>query len=146
MKQAVFSSKPALRDLDILRKFLRNCMCVQLFLHVTFVCAVHPGIRQRVLAGWQVFDNYCRERVEEGKCAWACPLHRHTTGVCSHQSRTRERHRQGQGREREWGWDFALAGSAVWVVHLGECVWEGPVVGDCLGVFLWVQYVMVCLS
>ncbi len=43
--------------------------------------------------GWQVFDTHCREQAEEGECVWACPLHRHTAGVCSQPSRTRERER-----------------------------------------------------
>lgn len=63
--------------------------------------AVHPGMRQRVLVGWQVFDSQCRGasggrqmRPEPG------PLHRHTAGVCSRSSRTGER-RRGEWAQRE---------------------------------------------
>lgn len=91
-------------------------------LYMSFVCARHLGIQQRGLVGWQVFDTHCGEQAGEGKCVWACPLHRHTAAVCSQPGRTRQRERNIYKEGKGWGRDGSFTGRARWVVHLGECV------------------------
>lgn len=86
-------------------------------------------MRQRVLVGWQVFDNQC-QGASGGRqmCPEPGPLHRHTAGVRSRSSRTSERRRREWGeKERERGREF---------LHLlrvcdGQLSWEARSVWGC---------------
>lgn len=151
MKDTLVSSMSASWEQDILRVFsgqfpkLHVCMqlaCTSLFVYGICVCSPswHPTEGP---CGMARLCTHCREQAEEGECVWACPLHRHTAGVCSQPSRTRERHTV-TGRERErvrreqYGW--CIEGVAVCIcLFAGYRAW-----GVFVCILSGVQYVTIC--